>query len=73
MLHFLLRTRNVDLDKLVSDSNIDLFKLLYENEIFFDTRGTFELACEKGELEFVKWMYEVDNNFLELQLQSVLL
>ena len=62
MLHFLLMTTNVDLDKLVSDKNIDLFKTLHNRNVLHDIRGKFEVACEKGELEFAKWLYELDTN-----------
>ena len=63
MLHFLIRTSTVDLDKLVSNDNIQLFELLQSNKLLYDIRGKFELACEKGELKFAQWLYNINNDY----------
>jgi len=63
MLHFLIKTTYVDLDRLVSDDNIELFELLRSNKLLKDVRGKFELACEKGELKFAQWLYNINNEY----------
>lgn len=57
MLLFLLRTKYVNLNRLVDDHNLDLFKILEEEKLVVNYKDLFKTACSKGHIEFVKWMF----------------
>ena len=57
-----LKNNNIKLQPLVNKYNLNLFKLLNENNLLSQYKqDLFNSACEKGELEMCKFFYSLNN------------
>jgi hypothetical protein len=62
MLHFILKTKIIDLDILACDTNLELFNNLINNNILIDRWSYFDICCETGQMNLAKLIYDKSIN-----------
>lgn len=72
MLLFLYKTGKIDLEKLVCDENVEIFKVFCDIKLSsykIQPERLFITACKKGQIKFAKWIHSKYNN-LDIHLDN---